>query len=353
MQFKYSYNTTAFGSMTPVAVNLVVTTSDAANADGSYTASGITGTWNGQAVTGLSTYAGADNSFFPSNNSPDSGTGVGYETTNGLAFTVATNTPGAIAGDDGAGNVNISTIPVGFVGNGSAGDYEYNANSQTVEPVTSETSAPICYLAGTHVLTDRGEVLVEMLRVGDSVVTPRDLNECMVVRWTGRQHLEGACVAHGQPVLIRLGALGGGMPFRDLRVSGDHCLYLDGNLVPARLLVNNTTIVVETHHLALDYINVEFDRHTVMIAEGVEAESYLDCGNRARFDNATEPCEWLSTRMERDATAWFHHAFALPVWEGAGLDVLRARLAGRVAEQSDDDMPIVAPKWQGDHAILA
>ena len=126
------------------------------------------------------------------------------------------------------------------------------------------------------------------------------------------------------------------MPIRDLRVSGDHCLFLEGNLVPARLLVNHSSIVVDKHHVILDYINVEFDRHTIMIAEGVKAESYLDCGNRARFDNASEASEWLLSRTERDATAWFHHAFALPIWEGAWLDTLRLRMAGWAAEQSND-----------------
>lgn len=336
MQFNYSYNTTASGTTTPVAVSLLVTTSDTANADGSYTATDITGTWNGQVVTGLSTYAGADNSFFPTNNSPAAGTGVGYETANGLAFSVATNTPGAIAGDDGAGNVNVSTIPAGFIGNATPGDYEYDATSNTVEPLTSEAASPICYLAGTHILTDRGEVPVEKLRVGDLLVTPHGPEECMAIRWIGRQHLEGACVAYGQPVLIRMGALGSGIPHKDLRVSGDHCLFLDGNLVPARLLVNNSTIVVESHHVILDYINIEFDRHTILIAEGIEAESYLDCGNRARFDNAFEVNEWLSSRTERDATAWFHHAFALPIWDGARLDALRTRIAGWATGQSND-----------------
>jgi hypothetical protein len=36
----------------------------------------------------------------------------------------------------------------------------------------------------------------------------------------------------------------------------------------------------------VSYHHVELDRHAIMIAEGVQAESYLDTGNRAFFSNA-------------------------------------------------------------------
>ena len=187
----------------------------------------------------------------------------------------------------------------------------------------------LCLARDTHVLTDRGEVLVQDLKVGDLVVTPHGAGECMPVRWIGRQHYTGPRAVYGQPVLVRAGALGNGLPYRDLRVSGDHSLFLDGYLVPARLLVNEISIIAETGHAEVEYFNLEFDCHTVLLAEGMETESYLDCGNRARFDNAGEPCAWLASRSSRDSSAWLDgSAFAALLWDGRELAALRTRLVG-------------------------
>jgi hypothetical protein len=194
------------------------------------------------------------------------------------------------------------------------------------------TLEALCFAHGTHILTDRGEVLVEDLAIGDLVVTPGAKAECMPIRWISRQHYEGLRAHAGQPIQIRAGALGEDLPLRDLRVSGDHCLLLDGHLVPAKLLVNGVTIVAETGHTLIDYVNIELDQHQAVLAEGVETEDYLDCGNRDRFDNANESSEWLATRTARGQAAWHNGTACAPtLWDGPKLDALRARLAGKDA----------------------
>ncbi len=75
------------------------------------------------------------------------------------------------------------------------------------------------------------------------------------------------------------------MPARDLRVSPEHGLLLDGRLVPALLLLNGTTILQETWRRSITYWHVELDEHGVLVAEGALAESYFDDGNRHLFDN--------------------------------------------------------------------
>jgi len=61
---------------------------------------------------------------------------------------------------------------------------------------------------------------------------------------------------------------------------------VDGKLIPAKLLINDLTIVQERDTAAVHYYHVELGHHSVMLAEGLPAESYLDTGNRAMFANA-------------------------------------------------------------------
>jgi len=148
----------------------------------------------------------------------------------------------------------------------------------------------VCFAAGTHVLTDRGEVAIENLAEGDMVMTlDGDRHVPQPVKWIGHRRLD--LTQHRQPnlaapVRVLRGALGDNVPARDLVVSPDHCLFLDGKLIPAKLLINDMTIVQERGTRIVRYYHVELNRHAVLLAEGAPAESYLDTGNRAFFSNA-------------------------------------------------------------------
>ena len=74
------------------------------------------------------------------------------------------------------------------------------------------------------------------------------------------------------------------MPRRDLIVSADHGLYLDGVLVQAGLLASADTIVVEPRD-DVTFWHVELDHHAILLAEGALAESDFDTGNRGQFAN--------------------------------------------------------------------
>ena len=87
-----------------------------------------------------------------------------------------------------------------------------------------------------------------------------------------------------KPVLIAGGALGDGLPFRDLVVSPDHALYLNGCMVPAKVLVNGVS-VRQLRRKSVTYYHVELAEHAVLFDEGAGAESYLDTGNRGVFEN--------------------------------------------------------------------
>jgi hypothetical protein len=143
----------------------------------------------------------------------------------------------------------------------------------------------ICYLAGTRILTARGEVAVEALVAGDLVATR--FGGLRPVRWIGRQGFDGRLLgARNAPVRFLAGALGVGMPIRDLMVSPDHSMVVDDHLVPARLLVNGVTVVQEAVWGRVDYLHVDLGPHDLVLAEGVWSESYAAMGNRQGFHNA-------------------------------------------------------------------
>ncbi|WP_198373479.1 Hint domain-containing protein, partial [Roseomonas rosulenta] len=189
-----------------------------------------------------------------------------------------------------------------------------------------------CFAAGTRIMTSRGEVPVEELRAGDLVVTLGLQGSWLrPVRWVGRRSVD--CRRHPRPmavlpVRILAGALGDGAPHRDLVVSPDHALYVEGVLVPAAALLDGVGILRDAAARRVRYFHVELDAHDVLLAEGAAAESWLDCDNRAQFENAG-----LVVALHADFAppAGPPRGCAARVEAGAALERIRLRLAARRA----------------------
>jgi hypothetical protein len=185
---------------------------------------------------------------------------------------------------------------VGQVVQGASGDYTNNTFLPLSQEPTLDTSAPFalaCYCAGTHIATEFGSVAIEALRKGDRILTLSG-GELIAqpVKWIGRRRID--LTAHPRPevvapVRIRRDAFAENVPHTDLLLSPDHAVFVDGKLICAHQLINRTTIRQETDWTSVDYYHVELDRHAILLAEGLPAESYLDTGNRGFFGNSDEP----------------------------------------------------------------
>ncbi len=141
----------------------------------------------------------------------------------------------------------------------------------------------VCFAEGTMIATPGGEAAVEALRVGDLVAT---LNGPQPVTWMGYRSVDVSTLREpetGRLVRIRQGAFGDGVPHRDLLITPEHCVFVEGRLIPARMLVNRRSIVVDYTISSYSYYHVELEQHGILFAEGLMTESYFDTGNRSNF----------------------------------------------------------------------
>jgi hypothetical protein len=264
-----------------------------------------------------------------------------------------------LTGNQGAGD--FAYLPTGYIDSGEDSVLTYplpdggtDTLSFDVWTSTVEGSQPIylngfestgsyepvpCFATGTLVATARGEVAVEKLRVGDLVVTAHGGAYLQPVVWIGHSKVMVAKqrnVATAAPILIKAGALADGVPHRDLRVSPEHAMFLDGRLVPAKLLVNGTSIIQELWCPEVTYWHVELPAHGLLVAEGAVSESYFDDGNRKHFDNFGITTLFKDFESERGNGRYAQAACYPLLAEGAPLDRIRARLADRAAQRIAD-----------------
>lgn len=153
----------------------------------------------------------------------------------------------------------------------------------------------VCFLAGTMIRMKDGLVAVEDVHVGDTIMVRNEDGTFRpdTVKWVGKKKAQIRAVnAHpdvaGYPVRIQKGALAEGVPFKDLLVTPEHCLFINGAFVPVRMLVNGNSISYDMNTSSYEYFHIEVDQHSVIEADGVLTESYLNTGNKVSFETTSE-----------------------------------------------------------------
>jgi hypothetical protein len=184
-----------------------------------------------------------------------------------------------------------------------------------------------CFRAGTLVQTPRGKIAVEALAEGDTVLAwePDGGVSAQPIVWIGHRAIN--CQSHPRPavvwpVRIRAGAFGENQPCRDLYLSPDHAVFVDGGLIPVKLLIDGDAIV-QCPTRAVTYYHLELPRHALLRSEGLLTESFLDTGCRANFANGGAQ---VALFPDFSARLWEVEGCAPLIVTGPKLAAARARL---------------------------
>jgi len=258
------------------------------------------------------------------------GTPTGDPTKPVFALVSGNTGPGIIVGDDTTNTQVLNNI-IGFEKDGTTplpnGIAELIVGSGSTGN-TIEGNTIACFLEGTRIATEQGEVAVEDLRAGMRVRTAA--GGLRPVAWVGHRRIDARRHPNPHlvwPVRVLRGAFAEGVPARDLYLSPDHAVAMDGVLIPVRHLVNGRTVLREMRD-EVRYFHVELDAHDVLLAEGLPCESFLDTGNRGDFENGGA----VVTLHPRPAMQVWREEACLPLAQaGAHVEAARSVLLERAA----------------------
>lgn len=215
------------------------------------------------------------------------GTIAGNGDDSNITFIVATPTGGGATRyfavmDDSVGPAEgINSLSTGNL------DYDPAGDDVMIDVEQDNAQTVVCFCAGTLIDTPEGPRPVETLRPNDRVTTLD--RGAQPVLWTNVRHLGVARLQAEpklRPVRIAAGALGPGLPARDLHVSPQHRLLLRSKIA-ARMFGHAEVLVPAIKLTALPgvdqvrpggpvaYHHFLCRRHEIVRAEGLPCETLL------------------------------------------------------------------------------
>lgn len=134
-----------------------------------------------------------------------------------------------------------------------------------------------CFMRGSYLETDIGEIKIEDLKIGDLVKTVH--HGLQPIRWIGSQKIEGK--GKFAPILFKKHAVNNS---RDLMVSPQHRMFVDNafnelyfgdseKLIVAKHMVNGKNIF-QVEMDEVEYFHVLFDHHEIVYSSGAQSESF-------------------------------------------------------------------------------
>lgn len=194
-------------------------------------------------------------------------TGTTFYLQNGdVVFTPTGSTPGQVLYDGTVTATTFVTTPSGELPVGDLG--------------------PRCFVQGTRIETPRGPIPVEDLTVGDLVLTLD--RGAQPIRALNRRIIDADTLSEAPklgPVQVSKGALGGGLPTRDLLLSPQHRVLMRSRIVERMYGVSEVLAPVaqltrmpgieRVMPQGVTYIHLVLDDHEVLISEGAPTETLL------------------------------------------------------------------------------
>ena len=162
---------------------------------------------------------------------------------------------------------------------------ETNHTTEVVGIVAFEDGLITCFTSGTKIAVPGGTHAIEELAIGDRVLTKDRTPQAIC--WIGRRKYTAHQLEQNpklRPVRILAGALGQGLPKRDMLVSRQHRMLLQSRiaermfgksevLVSAIKLTGLPGIFVDEAVHSVDYVHLLFQQHEIIYAEGTLTES--------------------------------------------------------------------------------
>ena len=229
------------------------------------------------------------------------------DSVNTVAVTIVvddTDNDGTVSNDEwdaaiGGGGNDTGDVAYLFEGGGASGQL-YSTDGATTFTVgqnvtaiksglsnsfEADVSGVVCLTRGTRILTATGQVRIEEISLGDEIVVDGHKREPL--RWIGRRRYTAQQLEQNpklRPVRVMAGALGNGLPKRDLLVSRQHRMLVQSKiahrmfgtgevLVSAIKLTDLPGIFVDETVEEVEYFHLLFDRHEIIYAESAPTES--------------------------------------------------------------------------------
>ena len=157
--------------------------------------------------------------------------------------------------------------------------------NQPSAPNATPFSELICFVAGTMIQTDHGEVAIETLAIGDRVVTLD--RGAQAILWIGSRTIGSDELRENlklRPICIKAGSLAQGLPADDLLVSPQHRILLRSKI--AQRMFDSSEILVSAKHLlglpgveiaqdvgSVTYIHLMCENHEIVEVNGALSET--------------------------------------------------------------------------------